>query len=440
MLAKNSRTRVFGSAFLLSTCMKATGTLAFSFSTNTNHLLASSSSASKFHFLKRTNTVSRNKNDFSKVRLYVSSGTDVETTTKITSDDNQYMKQAIEAASLGVGNTYPNPAVGCVLVSSKSNEAKVIGTGFHPKAGYPHAEVFALFEACGYVDSGVEAATAVVHSTKRRTDESASDVDISKIDGLLETYSSTDGVKELFEGKFSDQDVTAYVTLEPCCHYGKTPPCAYSFVQAGVKRVVVGFRDPNPRVDGGGVTMMLNDGINVDLMMNQRSQADSKEEVENAKACSDIVSAFVKRIAPRADELEDYDSYMNGAKRSKLRRIAGSKKKDGKMMTFNWPKATDSDSSVDLSDPSIDLEEAVQQLHIDHGWMETIDGALWQHEMILLRLTNAVQKKKGAKILGGRIAEDLGAHVAQVVGHTVLLYRPGRPPVLDLDSSDSDEE
>jgi diaminohydroxyphosphoribosylaminopyrimidine deaminase/5-amino-6-(5-phosphoribosylamino)uracil reductase len=337
------------------------------------------------------------------------------------------MKKAIEAASIGVGNTYPNPAVGCVLVSSD----EVIGVGAHPKAGYPHAEVFALFEACGYVESGVEAATTVVNSTKKANSDDTPD--ISKVDELMAVYSSTDGAKELFKGKLSDKDVTAYVTLEPCCHYGKTPPCAFSLVQAGVKRVVVGFRDPNPRVDGGGVTLLQNEGIHVDLMLKDESEAESKEEAENAKACSDIVSAFVKRISPRTEEdgmaLVDYDESMNGAKRRQLRSIAGRKKKDGSMMEFYWPAYSD---SVDASDDSIDLEEAIGELSFDHRWMETIDGALWEHEIILLRLTNAVQKKKGAKILGERIAEELNAHVAQVVGHTALLYRPGRPPVLDL--------
>lgn len=408
-----------GIALLLSTsCMRVRS--AFGFNLVPSHF----TSISKFHPVKRTLLA---KNSFFKLpsKLFMSSDTD--TANKITSEDNLYMKKAIEAASIGVGNTYPNPAVGCVLVSSD----EVIGVGAHPKAGYPHAEVFALFEACGYVESGVEAATTVVNSTKKANSDDTPD--ISKVDELMAVYSSTDGAKELFKGKLSDKDVTAYVTLEPCCHYGKTPPCAFSLVQAGVKRVVVGFRDPNPRVDGGGVTLLQNEGVHVDLMLKDESEAESKEEAENAKACSDIVSAFVKRISPRTEEdgmaLVDYDESMNGAKRRQLRSIAGRKKKDGSMMEFYWPAYSD---SVDASDDSIDLEEAIGELSFDHRWMETIDGALWEHEIILLRLTNAVQKKKGAKILGERIAEELNAHVAQVVGHTALLYRPGRPPVLDL--------
>ena len=66
--------------------------------------------------------------------------------------------------------------------------------------------------------------------------------------------------------------------------------------------------------------------------------------------------------------------------------------------------------------------------------MERVDHDLWKHELLLLRLNKAIKKNKGVKILGARIAEQLQAHVAQTVGHTVLLYRPGIPPVLDLEA------
>ena len=86
------------------------------------------------------------------------------------------MNLALEAAQKGVGNTYPNPAVGCVLVNNQRStdtndddcDDEIIGIGFHPKAGYPHAEIFALFEACGYVSSGVEAAKTVVENTSHK--------------------------------------------------------------------------------------------------------------------------------------------------------------------------------------------------------------------------------------------------------------------------------
>ncbi len=96
-------------------------------------------------------------------------------------EDNYFMMLAVEQARQGLYTARPNPAVGCVIVQS----AKIIGQGFHPKAGQPHAEVFALKEA----------------------DERA-------------------------------KGATAYVTLEPCSHTGRTPPCALALIAAGIKRVV----------------------------------------------------------------------------------------------------------------------------------------------------------------------------------------------------------
>ncbi|HDU8427524.1 bifunctional diaminohydroxyphosphoribosylaminopyrimidine deaminase/5-amino-6-(5-phosphoribosylamino)uracil reductase RibD [Acinetobacter baumannii] len=122
--------------------------------------------------------------------------------------DQYWMQQAIELAKRGLYSTKPNPNVGCVIV--KDNQ--VIGEGFHPKAGQPHAEVFALREA------GEQA-----------------------------------------------QGATAYVTLEPCAHYGRTPPCAEALVKAQVKKVVVACPDPNPLVAGKGVQILENAGIEVEI-------------------------------------------------------------------------------------------------------------------------------------------------------------------------------
>lgn len=120
--------------------------------------------------------------------------------------DRYFMMLAIEQAKHGLYTTRPNPAVGCVIVQAE----EVVGQGFHPKAGAPHAEVFALKEA------GTRAANA-----------------------------------------------TAYVTLEPCSHTGRTPPCALALINAGVKRVVVAGLDPNPQVAGRGVRLLEQAGIEV---------------------------------------------------------------------------------------------------------------------------------------------------------------------------------
>ena len=123
-----------------------------------------------------------------------------------TDQDQYWMQRAIELARLGQYSTKPNPNVGCVIVK----DGQRIGEGYHPKAGQPHAEVFALRQA------GDQAKGA-----------------------------------------------TAYVTLEPCAHYGRTPPCAEALVKAQVKKVVIACSDPNPLVAGKGVEILKKAGIEV---------------------------------------------------------------------------------------------------------------------------------------------------------------------------------
>ena len=120
--------------------------------------------------------------------------------------DRYFMMLAIEQAKRGLYTTRPNPAVGCVIVQAD----QVVGQGFHPKAGQPHAEVFAL------KDAGIHAVGAC-----------------------------------------------AYVTLEPCSHTGRTPPCARALIESGVKRVVIAGLDPNPQVAGRGVELLEQAGIAV---------------------------------------------------------------------------------------------------------------------------------------------------------------------------------
>ena len=80
----------------------------------------------------------------------------------LSNNDLDYMQLAISHAQKGLGFTFPNPAVGCVLVSKQEDKEVVVGEGFHPAAGYPHAEVFALLQAAGHVSSGVAAAQSML--------------------------------------------------------------------------------------------------------------------------------------------------------------------------------------------------------------------------------------------------------------------------------------
>ena len=123
--------------------------------------------------------------------------------------DAKHMQQALELAANGRGKTSPNPMVGAVIVNA---DGQIVGTGYHERAGGPHAEIIALQKA----------------------------------------------------GKLSE-DGTLYVTLEPCCHRGRTGPCTDEIVAAGIKRVVVATLDPNPAVQGNGAELLQQHRIAVDV-------------------------------------------------------------------------------------------------------------------------------------------------------------------------------
>ena len=120
----------------------------------------------------------------------------------------KYISRCIELGKLGIGNTYPNPSVGCCLVV----DDKIIGEGYTSIAGGNHAEVNAI-----------------------------------------------NSVKD----KSLIKDSTIYVTLEPCCHHGKTPPCVDKIVANGIKKVVIGIKDPNPLVCGKGIEKLKENGVEV---------------------------------------------------------------------------------------------------------------------------------------------------------------------------------
>ena len=372
------------------------------------------------------------------------------TSSRLSTSDIQHMKQATTLARIGYGNTFPNPAVGCVLVRHRHHHEndssqttmpldEVIGSGFHPKAGMPHAEVFALLEACDHIEDGVAGARSVmgaVSEDEATTSSLTSKMLNEKVLDLLDVYKSKDGACKLFDGHFNDWNVTAYVTLEPCCHTGQTPPCAMSLVAAGVNRVVVGYRDPNPKVDGGGLQLLQNSGIDVHILSKTKGKKTTKEEIKAASECYNLVKYFVKRISPREESSPELDNTINGKKRRILRSIAGRQKAEGIIQQLDWPR--DHSSTKEEHNEESDL--SAQHISINHRYLERIDAALWDYEIVLLRLNKFVKKKKEAKILGGRIAEILNAHVAQVIGHTSLLYRPGFPPLLDLDELLDEED
>ena len=147
--------------------------------------------------------------------------------------NEKYMRMAIELAKRGAGAVNPNPMVGAVVVKNE----EVIGEGYHKFFGGPHAEVYAL------EDAGKEAEGAAI-----------------------------------------------YVTLEPCSHYGKTPPCAKKIIDMGIKKCFIGSSDPNPKVAGKGVAMLKEAGIEV---------------VENVlkEECDEINQVFFKYIKTKTPYL-----------------------------------------------------------------------------------------------------------------------------------------
>ncbi len=120
----------------------------------------------------------------------------------------QYMRLAINLAKKGMGKTSPNPLVGAVVV--KNDE--IVGKGYHKRSGEPHAETNAL-KACGN----------------------------------------------------KAKNATLYVNLEPCCHHGKTPPCTDIIIKSGIKKLVCAALDPNPQVNGRGISILREGGVEVDL-------------------------------------------------------------------------------------------------------------------------------------------------------------------------------
>ena len=144
---------------------------------------------------------------------------------KISAFDIEMMQRCLQLAQRAAGKTSPNPLVGSVIVK----DGKVIGEGFHPEVGQPHAEVFALRDA-----------------------------------------------KEA-------QGATVYVNLEPCNHYGRTPPCSSALIKAQVAKVVTGMVDPDPRVAGGGIKKLRDAGIEVIVGVEET-------------ACRQLNEAFIHRI------------------------------------------------------------------------------------------------------------------------------------------------
>lgn len=176
-----------------------------------------------------------------------------------TKQHDTWMARALDEARRALGRTRPNPVVGCVIVRGRT----VVGVGYHARAGLPHAEVMALRQA------GAAARGADV-----------------------------------------------YVTLEPCNHHGRTPPCTEALIAAGARRVFVGMRDPNPLVDGRGVRRLRAAGIEVHLGLMQQACQDLNESfahyVQNKRPF--VVGKWAQSLDGRVATRTGASQWITGAR------------------------------------------------------------------------------------------------------------------------------
>ncbi len=158
--------------------------------------------------------------------------------------DQKFMLRALELAKNGQGFVEPNPMVGCVIVRENQGQHQILGEGFHQRFGGPHAEIEAL-----------RAMQAVGHPLEKTC-----------------------------------ENVTCYVTLEPCSHHGKTPPCVEALIASGIRRVVVAMRDPHPAVNGRGIEILRQAGIEVTENVLEQAAHDL-----NAPYLARLETVFTKR-------------------------------------------------------------------------------------------------------------------------------------------------
>ena len=168
-----------------------------------------------------------------------------------------YMQLALDLAASAKGKTNPNPLVGAVIVKDGS----IVGTGLHRKAGEPHAEVHAF----------------------RMAGEHA-------------------------------KDATLYVTLEPCSHFGKTPPCANLVKESGVKRVVVAMQDPNPSVAGRGIQLLRDAGIEVEVgLLEEQARRLNERFIHNMLTSRPfVISKFAMTLDGKIATYSGHSQWITG--------------------------------------------------------------------------------------------------------------------------------
>ncbi|MFT6924987.1 MAG: diaminohydroxyphosphoribosylaminopyrimidine deaminase [Psychromonas sp.] len=251
--------------------------------------------------------------------------------------DKHYMARAIMLAKKGRFTSSPNPNVGCVIVANEI----IVGEGFHQKAGLGHAEVNALAMA-----------------------------------------------------KDKALGATCYVTLEPCSHFGRTPPCALALTKAGVKRVVVAMVDPNPKVAGQGIKILIDAGIKVDLGL-----------LENE--AMDLNCGFIKRMQfkqPRvtvklASSLDGKTALKNGQSQW----ITGAEARcDVQYFRAQQSALLTGSATVIADDPSLNVRYESLKNHPDFD-LELTASEIRQPIRIILDSHNKLTLKEKLFSLAGKV-------------------------------------
>ncbi len=215
--------------------------------------------------------------------------------------DVECMSRALRLAKRGIFTTRPNPNVGCVIVSK---QGVIIGEGFHHRAGDAHAEIHALHQAGSAAKDG-----------------------------------------------------SAYVTLEPCCHQGKTGPCTESLIQAGIKKVFIAMRDPNPLVSGKGIERLIQQGIEVEEnILNDQSYQLNRGFYKRMRHNLPWVTAKIASSADGRTALHNGISKWITSEQARL---------DVQRMRARYDAILTGIGTVLADDPSLNVRLSAQELSID---------------------------------------------------------------------------
>lgn len=248
-------------------------------------------------------------------------------------DDGSYIKLTLEIARKGNGFVSPNPLVGCVIVKNE----KIIGAGYHQKCGENHAEINAINNATESVE-----------------------------------------------------DSTLYVNLEPCSHFGKTPPCVDAIIEKGIKRVVVGTRDPNPLVSGKGIEKLIRSGVKVKVGVLEQE-------------CTDLNKFFFKYITKKipyvtlkiAQTLDGKIADLNY--NSKWITSTESRKVVHKMRT-SYDAVLVGAGTVNLDNPSLTVRftegRNPKRIILDAGLSSNPESKIFRSEKNVLIITSEAKSEK----------------------------------------------